>query len=84
MMPDCGVFPLWRVTGGRSPRSAREVLGLDDDLVEQLTTWGQEADYVVTPDGWEERGHLLYRRLSEALRGRYRVELVDGMGDRPE
>ncbi len=75
-MPDCGVFPLWLDTGSLVARQARVALGLDEELVERLRTWGQEADHAIVPAGWEERGRDLHRELVDALRDRYEVEYL--------
>lgn len=75
-MPDCGVFPLWLDSGGMVARQAREELGLDEELVDRLSAWGQEADFAVVPPGWEERGRQLRRELVDALGDRFEVEYL--------
>lgn len=62
------------------------MLGLDEQLVQELRVWGEEGDYIVEPDGWEERGLDLYRRLREALGDDYDVVLDLGrtMQDVPD
>lgn len=76
LMPDTGVFPLWGATGGLSPSGARDVLGLDDDIVNDLVQWGQEADYLVLPADWRERGVVLHQRLQDALGSDYQVDFM--------
>jgi ABC-type glycerol-3-phosphate transport system substrate-binding protein len=78
LMPDTGVFPLWGAGGGLTNVDAREVLGLDDDLVDELSQWGQEADYTFLPPDWDERGVELLHRLQQALGPDYEVVFIPG------
>jgi hypothetical protein len=76
LMPDTGVFPLWADDGALTPVDAREDLGLDDGLVDDLVQWGQEADYQFLPADWDERGVELHQRLQQALGSDYEVDFI--------
>jgi hypothetical protein len=79
LMSDCGLFPLW-AGGGLTPDDAREVLGLGDDLINDLQVWGWQGDSTEPVpgglSGWRERGADLHRRLQEALGPGYEVRYV--------
>ena len=87
LMPDTGVFPLWTVRGGLTHVDAREFLGLEDDLVDDLQQWGWEDDFVKGPpggwDAWHERGLDLHRRLQEALGPDFEVVFEPGRPPAP-
>lgn len=60
--------------------AARDRLGLDDDLVDDLVRWGHEGDSTAPipggDQGWRARGADLHRRLQEALGPDYEVDFV--------
>ena len=82
LMPDTGVFPLWSERGGLTHVLARDVLGLGDDLVDDLQQWGWEDDYVKGPpggwDAWHDRGVDLRRRLQAALGPEFEIVFLPG------
>ena len=70
LMPDTGVFPLWSGGGALSPSDARQLLGLTEELVTDLQTWGWEGDSPRPRGGWDAwsaRGAELHRRLQSEL-----------------
>lgn len=79
LMSDCGLFPLW-AGGGLTPDGAREVLGLDEVLINDLQEWGWQGDSTEPvpggSSGWRERGVDLHRRLQEALGPDFEVEFI--------
>ncbi len=69
-MPDSGVFPLWPGFGALTPSAARDLLGLSDDLIADVWTWGQEGDSSSAQGGWDAwlaRGVDLHQRLQAEL-----------------
>lgn len=79
LMPDTGVFPLWTRAGGMTPDGAREGLGLNDELVDELQRWGWEEDSPQPAGGWDAwhlRGAELHRRLLAELGSRFEVRYI--------
>jgi hypothetical protein len=80
-MADGGGFPLWGRRGWISSDRARERLGFDEALIDDLLAWGLEPELSsIDPDLLEtrvERGEALRDRIQAQVGAEFTVELIE-------